>query len=62
MVFLALSAMLSAFGVEVLAFSLLEAEREVRTLPSCLSEGLLSTLGYPQSFPSLAGQEKEPSW
>lgn len=37
MVFLALSAMLSAFGVEVLAFSLLEAEGEVRALPSCLS-------------------------
>lgn len=37
MVFLALSAMLSDFGVEVLAFSLLEAERDVRTLPSCLS-------------------------
>lgn len=39
-VFLALSAMLSAFGVEVLAFSLLEAEGEVRTpflsQPGCL--------------------------
>lgn len=37
MVFPALSAMLSAFGVEVLAFSLLEAEGEVRTLLSVYS-------------------------
>lgn len=33
MVLLALSAVLSAFGVEVLAFSLVEAERRVRNAP-----------------------------
>lgn len=56
MVFPALSAMLSAFGVEVLAFSLLEAEGEVKE--PCF----LSILGHPQPSPSLAGQVKGPSW
>lgn len=58
MVFLALSAMLSAFGVEVLAFSLLDAEGEVRT---CLPVSASPFLGYPQP-PSLAGQVHRSGW
>lgn len=61
MVFLALSAMLSAFGVEVLAFSLLEAERgENLAFLSQLGPSVYSRAPSVLSF--LAGQVKEPSW
>lgn len=61
MVFLALSAVLSAFGVEVLAFSLLEAERgENLAFLSQLGPPVYSRA--PTVLPSRAGQMAVPSW
>lgn len=61
MVLLALSAVLSAFGVEVLAFSLLEAERgETLAFLSQLGPSVYSRA--PSVLPFLGWAGKEPSW